>query len=839
MTFRAAQTAVSITASVVAAGLFAVLLFALPWIYGGVEQWVRAAVAVVLAIGIAAIAVRSFVSAEHESPAVTAIVLLPIACLIGLVALQLAGGLVPAESGGLLRTPMSIYPAETRLALAGLVAVAAAGLIGTTVFSREPAFHGLLVLCLAASAAVAFGGMAMRLTGDDRIIRGVAAVGDPFARFVNRNNAAAFLQLGIAAGLALLRSATRPEPLVQDETLLARGWRSVDRATILMIVATLLALCLAGVVATRSRGGMLAAACTVSIAVPFFRWRGLGSRLALLAVPLLFAGALVLWLGLSSAAVERFESTSLVDVMTTGRVPHWLDASQAVAARPLFGAGVGTYGYAYQQFSDLDYQTWFEHADNQFVELVVEAGLAGALILAGVLALSAFGLYWGSGKPVERVLLATVVTGQSAHAVFDYGLIVPATALAAAALWSAGLVRLLSKFVEAPTTGRGWTTRALVVPAAMLVVGGLVWSRGEHQSAWQVDQYVKLTRNLERPSQIEPGTLDEAIEGLTAALLDRHDDGVGQIALAELLVYRYRTAATARIVQVDKTLSAHDAWQLTRLSSLHRTVNTLARSGAGSGIDGLRRDPMVQASLAPARQHYLAAEEACPRLPGLWIPLACLAFLDVDADPGGTELLEAAYRLFPSNPDLLRTAGRVAWQAGDAPLATRCWKRSFRVRPGGYWEFVTALAVESGPAEAVRLSCPDDPETILQVATNAPADSRVDLREFVGLRLETVAAALPDGRQKDRSLAVADRLAGRYDEAETRLQRLIAAEPQEAVAHGELAKLYRDMGRMTDARDAAVVAAALDRRYEALSRQIESQNRNVPSRQDVTAGRRD
>ncbi|MGC1272867.1 MAG: O-antigen ligase family protein [Planctomycetaceae bacterium] len=838
MTFRAAQTALSIAASVVAVVIFGVMLLALPWFYGGVEQWVRGGVALVLAAGVAAVAVRSIVAPGRESPVATAIAILPVACLIGLAALQLAGEPVAAESDGVFMAPRSIYPADTRLALAGLIAVAAAVLVGVTVFSREPAFHGLLVLCLTAATAVAFGGIAMRLTGEDRIIRGVAAVGDPFARFVNRNNAAAFLQLGIAAGLALLRSASRPDPLERDETLLARGRGSVDRATIVMIAATFLALCLAGVAASRSRGGMLAAACTISIAVPFFRWKGLGSRLGLLAAPLVIAGTLLLWLGLSSPALERFESTSLVEVLTTGRVPHWLDASPAIAARPLFGAGLGTYGYAFQQFSSLDYQTWFEHADNQFVELFVEAGTAGALILGGVLALTAFGIYRGAGRPVERVLLAAVVVGQSVHAVFDYGVIVPATALAGAALWSAGLARLLSNPDQIPMAGQGWGARALIVGAAVLVAGGLVWSRGEHRSASAVDQYAKLARNLDRPGQIEPEKLNEAIERLTAALHRRPDDALGHVALAELLVYRYRTTATARIVQVDTTLSANDAWQLTRLSSLHRTVNTLARSGATSGIDDLRRDPMVQRSLAPARRHYLDAAEACPRLPGIWIPRACLAFLD-EEDPGGTAVLETAIRLFPSNPDLLRTAGRVAWQAGDAPLAARCWQRSFYVHPDGYWDFVSALAEEAGPGEAVRLSCPDDSETILQVATNAPPDSRVDLREFVGLRLEAAAAALPEGRRKDRSLAVADRLAGRFDGAEKRIQRMIAANPGDATAHSELAKLYRDTGQMTEARDEAIVAAALDRRYEALRRQLELQNRNVPSPQDVTAGRRD
>lgn len=835
MTFQLARNAIATTATAVAVVAFGVLLLVLPWLYGGVETWARAMAAGTLAVAMFAIAVRLLATPAGSTPRVLLAVLIPPACLIALAGLQLAGGLIPADSNGVYNLPKTIYPAETRLALAGWITVAAAAMVGGTVFSREASFHGLLTICLAATAGVAFGGIAMRLTGEDQVVRGAMTLGAPFARFINRNNAAAFLLLGIASGLALLRSASRPNLLDDTPTYLAFGWRSVDRATLVMIAAILVAFCLAGVVATQSRGGLLAAACTISAAIPFFRWKSLGLRIAVLTAPLAIAAALLFWLGLSSATIQRFESMTLENVLSTGRIPHWIDASQAVAARPLFGAGFGTYGYAFQQFSQQDYDVWFQHADNQHLELLVEAGAAGTLVLAGMAILSILGIARGSNRPVERLLVATVVVGQTAHAAFDFGVIIPATMLPVAALWSAGLVRLLTRDEFSSLSGRDWLAATVALGATVCLAGGLLWSFREYQSAWEVDRHARLIRELTHQDSVEPKRIQDAIEGLEAALRHRPDDAVGHKALADLLVHRYRMITLDQIRRAEPAMSAPDAWQLTRMTSLHRTVSRLLRSGAAAGVDGLRLDPLVQGNLVPARQHYRAAADACPRLPGPWNRLACLEFLDSESESGGTSYLETALRLFPGDSELLQTSGHIALQAGDTSLAGRCWQQSFDVQPSGYWDIVNRLTEEVPPAQAVELTCPRRWESILQIATNVPPNTRVALQNRVGERLASAAADQPDGLAKSRAFAAVDRLAGRLDQAEGRLRELITVFPGEADLHADLANLLRTLGKLTEARDEATLAAALDNRYVALRQQIEWQVRNMPSQHDVTA----
>src|SRR5690606_3707329 len=129
------------------------------------------------------------------------------------------------------------------------------------------------------------------------------------------------------------------------------GWRGVDRVTLFSIVVALLTLCFAGALVSRSRGGLVAAFVTMAAGAILFRRRGQWSRPILLVPPILLAFILVGWLGVSSTTIERFQNLSLESALDDARLPHWREATRAMVARPVFGAGAGSYGYAYQQFA--------------------------------------------------------------------------------------------------------------------------------------------------------------------------------------------------------------------------------------------------------------------------------------------------------------------------------------------------------------------------------------------------------------------------------------------------------------------------------------------------------
>lgn len=804
---RPLKTAVGTGAGCVAAFIFAALVFIAPWAYGGVEEWFRGFAAVLLAIATAAATTAYLVRDGSGTPLkAAAATFSPAGILLLIAALQWTGSELLDRPSLPLDT---ISPAATRLAAAGLLAGLACVILGAILFSRKLELHALLGACLASAATVAFLGIAMRITGDDRVIRGVAVYGDPFARFVNRNNAAAFMLLGVASGLALLRSIGCDSSSENGEKRFGDGWKRIDRSTVFAVTLTLTILCLAGILASRSRGGVVAATAAVTTGLPVYRRRGIVNRIALLIPVAVAAWGLVAWLGLSEETFQRFRSLSFADVSTTGRIPHWIDAAHAMRARPVFGAGLGTYGYAYQEHSRRHSDYWYEHADNQFVELAVEAGLAGigALILGIVI--TGLALAKAASQPTERVLLASLIVGQLIHAAFDYGIIVPAVAMPAAALWAAVVTRLLSQRSPFQKQFRLWPQRIFIAAFGSAVVVGLVWGSQEHRAAWAVDRASVTAGRLSKPEQFSPEELSVRIEALSSALVDRSDDAEGHRSLAQLYVYRYRSAAFEALRGADPNLDPKIAWRATSLVALHQATTSLARAGAVAGIDAMRRDLITQRDLIPARIHYAAARESCPRLPGILLPLNALRFTSQGEDVTSTTELEAARILFPSDAGQMRTAGRMAWHAGNIDVAERCWSTAFTLSEQGFGSTIGRLFQEAGASTAVELTLPEDEKAALSLVFVPEVLQEPQLQLEVGRRLDGMARRLPEGLLKRRLAATATWFQGDIDAASDAFLAAVAHAPFDASLRAEFARFQWSSGDKSAALNELTVAITL------------------------------
>jgi len=802
------------TASGLAAGAIAIaLIFASPWAYGGVEQSFRSWIAGSFAVASVAVGVHAIARRRATPLSATLLPAAPVIALLALAAIQLYGGHSPVPSSSLSGTPQTIYPAATRLALAGLASAVAATLIGSSVFAKRQAFDLLLFFCLLSAAAVAFFGIAMKLTGDDRLIRGMTFIGDPFARFVNRNNACAFLCAGIAAGCAILRGTLDAVSSSESRDGRWNGWIP-DRTSRILVCAALLAVCIAGAFASRSRGGSIAALVALISGLTFFGRESWRRKAVVLAPLLLIAIGLVVWVGLSGETLKRFRGLTYDAVFREGRVPHWQNAMGAVRARPVFGAGVGTYGYAYQEFSTRPQTAWYEHADNQYVEVLVETGTIGAaIVLAGGL-LAMVAVWKGRRSPAAATLILSLVLGQAAHAVFDYGIIVPASVLVSALLWGAGVTSLLS---QASSMTVSYTLRLGVSAVALAVALGLAFGFREHRAAGAVERYLWAADRVVKPGGLSLPHVDKLIADMSDAVARRPDDAVGQRNLAELYLYRYRTASSEAMRRVDPSISRDEAWRAASVLSLHEAVNRIVASGAANGLHSLRLDPISQRDLVPAREHLLTSKDACSRLPGLYLPLSALAFLDANRDPRGLSELETACTLFPTDTDLLRTAGWMAWQAGDSRLSARCWKASFALSDAGFGSVTRRLIDEVGPVQTIDLTIADDPATVLRVINDAGPIFDPRLEAPLGRQLEKQAQHLPAGEFRKRVEANAAWLLGRDDAADDAFRTLLEENPWDIELRVNYAVACVRRGRTAEAIDQLLSAVALDSRREDLA----------------------
>ncbi|MDE2302791.1 MAG: O-antigen ligase family protein [Sphingomonadales bacterium] len=182
-----------------------------------------------------------------------------------------------------------------------------------------------------------------------------------------------------------------------------------------------------GVVLTASRAGMalLAPALAAEVAILAPRLRLPGRRLALLA---LAAGAL----GAFGLAIARHDTALARAFARFGNAEElrpaiWRDSALALRSYWPAGAGMGSFTAVYPRAEQLDSirAGYINRAHDDYLELLIEAGLPGALVLAAfaaMLALAAWRVWSEAGADPQRRGAAAILALIALHAVVDYPL---------------------------------------------------------------------------------------------------------------------------------------------------------------------------------------------------------------------------------------------------------------------------------------------------------------------------------------------------------------------------------------------------------------------------------
>jgi len=248
--------------------------------------------------------------------------------------------------------------------------------------------------------------------------------------YLNRNHFAAFLGLVLPAALAF-SLVSRPRPV---------GWLSRAGLSVL----------LAGILLTRSRGGLLAAlAAGAGVLALFIHGRTRAdARHKKLMVLLLITGLLIAAaLGIFAARQPAPEiySTSLDALSIRTRFSIWKSTWDIFLSRPLFGWGWGSFRYLYPGFKDPGVWYVVPHAHNEFLQLLAEGGAVGFLIVITCLCWSFSRLvkvYLAAPRSVSGVFAlgaAGALVYAAVHGGFDFILRLPANAILLAALAGLGL----------------------------------------------------------------------------------------------------------------------------------------------------------------------------------------------------------------------------------------------------------------------------------------------------------------------------------------------------------------------------------------------------------------
>ena len=499
--------------------------------------------------------------------------------------------------------------------------------------------RGKLLLIVGAFAVVnAILGIAQLVTGGSMTPYPSSHLGYPIGLFVNRNHNAVFLLLSMPVIAALS----------------ARRMQTTD-SKIPYLVGALAALTIVGVViiATTSRMALalLPLALIGSLALLFFRQSFLRlavpSTLALAAV----AGA-ISCVGGFNRNLARFSS------LHDGRFNYWDDVSWALHHYGLAGTGFGTFVPVYQTAESLAgiSPAILNHAHNDFIEIVLEGGIPGIVLLLvffGIVASAAIQLTrkrFDFNRASLSLAAALGIMLVILFSLVDYPLRMPAIGCTFALLCAC---LLPTPVPSAHPRGSADDPRAVSLPrsrrhvprligaVAIGLAGLLVIEAGASASSLLSDDYVAARGWASWSTAAHEAIAADALGASDRSRAD--DEAIAAIKLSPIDAVAVRTAAIVRLM----------GGSAARGTELMQVATTLGW-----------RDPITQIWAMQASQRTGEPEKTIERAEALYqqeqfLPPS-LAILLQDAPNGPTshQLVQAL-------------AGRPAWRPGFVKAAAQ------------------------------------------------------------------------------------------------------------------------------------------------------------------------
>jgi hypothetical protein len=303
--------------------------------------------------------------------------------------------------------------------------------------TAETARHGQVLLVGVAlfSSALATAGIAWAVSGENPIL-GAEASSAVSATFRSRNAYASYAIIGLVANTALYI-----EHSAADRLRMGGGQGLRDLLENFFRGAWLFALgaviCLAAILFTQSRAGTVAAILALVTVVVI----AAGNRrtrtpwiLGVMAAVALFA-----WSFLSADVRRRLMATEGDEI----RFDLYDRILTAIGERPWTGHGLGAFEDGMRPYLSLALgQLEWDFAHNTYLETVYELGVPGALALYAALGWITLTILLGVlHRRRNRVFCCTAlacIVGTAFHALFDFGLQMPATAALLAAILGMG-----------------------------------------------------------------------------------------------------------------------------------------------------------------------------------------------------------------------------------------------------------------------------------------------------------------------------------------------------------------------------------------------------------------
>jgi O-antigen ligase len=428
--------------TIIALGLMVVMAGA-ALAFGAVEPWALATFGLSIIALLVLWVIKGLVDRRLEISAPSTA--LPLVALISLGVLQ---GMRITDSTGK-RFSISLDAEATRLATEVLLILLIAFLLSANFLAKAPALNWLRNFLIFFGLALSVFGLIQRFTWNGKyywMIEPSAQPPSPFGPFVNHNNFAGYVEMIAPIPVALILKRA-----VRGEWALLFGF-----AAAMMGLAVVMSL---------SRGGMISLVAGLMFVVAFgFKgsrewgvgskeW-GMGKRKSPIPIPLaasragaiivmlITIGAGVWWIGADSV-IQRVEKSRVAPKsMDAGRGETffqsrgwiWRDTAAMIRDRWALGVGIGAYETAYPIYSSHDGTLVVGQAHNDYLQIMADAGIFGAVIAVWFIFLVTRDALRAS-RHRSRVMSGTALGATGGmfallvHSLFDFNFQIPSNAL--------------------------------------------------------------------------------------------------------------------------------------------------------------------------------------------------------------------------------------------------------------------------------------------------------------------------------------------------------------------------------------------------------------------------
>jgi tetratricopeptide (TPR) repeat protein len=207
---------------------------------------------------------------------------------------------------------------------------------------------------------------------------------------------------------------------------------------------------------------------------------------------------------------------------------------------------------------------------------------------------------------------------------------------------------------------------------------GSVYAVSEFRARGGVESALKVGGSLKIGPNVSTTEVQNAVDGLRAALRSRPDDAEAIQQLAVLLGSQYRLQVYHELVRdYPEPQLTDQLWSLASPVYLHRRVGELSRANNTAELAALRERSAIVRNLEPAYAQLLLARSACPLFPETHVDLAEIGAAVSTEGAEQEELdLKRARKLAPANANVLYRTGLLDLDAQRVDLACQSWRRS-------------------------------------------------------------------------------------------------------------------------------------------------------------------